>query len=260
MNRESKKGITVTVLGRDLELSSLSTVVVEGMGAVRYRDAYGIKSLSGESWLFDYGVLVSWGVSEDERQQLVARLAEVAIEGKGSVPMEQYAWQVAEGETFAVLHDVLTLPNDDTLVKLALSHAFAQSAKVMYFEDLALGVINQTADIPKQLAATGKIPLTRKALSKTRGSLLSTINDINLHFGLLDTPEFFWDYPELESLYLRLAKYLDLQQRIEILGKKLATLQNMLDMLAEEQHHKHAAFLEWIIIILIAVDIAIYFF
>jgi uncharacterized Rmd1/YagE family protein len=57
-----------------------------------------------------------------------------------------------------------------------------------------------------------------------------------------------------------LAKYLDLQQRIEILGKKLATLQNMLDMLAEEQHHKHAAFLEWIIIILIAVDIAIYFF
>src|SRR6056300_742646 len=100
MNQESKKGITVTVLGRDLELSMLSTVLVEGMGAVRYRDAYGIKSLSGENWLFDYGVLVSWGVGEDDRQQLVARLAEIAIEGKGSVPMEQYAWQVAEGETF----------------------------------------------------------------------------------------------------------------------------------------------------------------
>src|SRR6056300_1022655 len=64
MNQESKKGITVTVLGRDLELSMLSTVLVEGMGAVRYRDAYGIKSLSGENWLFDYGVLVSWGVAK----------------------------------------------------------------------------------------------------------------------------------------------------------------------------------------------------
>ena len=255
-----KQGITVTVLGQDLDATKLSEVVVQQLGAVRYRDAYGIKTLTGETWLFDYGILVSWGTPEDERQQLLAQLADIVADGAVSIPMEQYAWVIDEAQAFAVAHDVLTLPSNDSHVKLALSHAFAQSAKVMYFEDIALQVINSTASLPHQLAATGKIPLSRNEVSKTRGRLLTTISDINLHFGLLDTPEFFWDYPELESLYLRLAKYLDLQQRIEILGKKLATLQNMLDMLAEEQHHKHAAFLEWIIIILIAVDIAIYFF
>jgi uncharacterized Rmd1/YagE family protein len=79
-----------------------------------------------------------------------------------------------------------------------------------------------------------------------------------LHYGLLDTPEFFWDYPELEEGYLKLAKYLELQPRIDILTRKLDTIQGLLDMLADEQNHKHSAFLEWIIIVLIAVDIVIY--
>ena len=187
----TKRGITVTVLGQDLDTKKINELVVEQMGAVRYRDAYGIKTLSGESWLFDYGILVSWGTPEDERQQLLAQLEEIISDGAVSIPMEQYAWAVDEAQGFAVAHDVLTLPSDDTHVKLALSHAFAQSAKVMYFEDIALKVIDSTAKIPHQLAATGKIPLSRVEVSKTRGHLLTTINDINLHFGLLDTPEFF---------------------------------------------------------------------
>jgi len=235
-------------------------LLVDTLGAVRYRDAYGLSSMSGESWLFDYGVLVSWGVSEEDRQHLLAQIEPVVQGSVTTVAMEQYAFTVNSELEFSVLHDQLSLPSDDTLVKLALSHAFAQSAKVMFFEELALSVIDKTAFIPSALARSGKIPLGRKAVSQYRGTLLETINDINLHFGLLDTPEFFWDYPQLESFYTRLTRYLDLQQRIDILGKKLATIQNMLDMLAEEQHHKHAAFLEWIIIILIAVDIAIYFF
>ena len=90
--------------------------------------------------------------------------------------------------------------------------------------------------------------------------LFCTTSDIILHFNLLDTPEFFWDYPEYEPIYQLGSKYLELAPRLEILNQKLDTIQTLLDMLSQEQNHKHSAFLEWIIIVLIAVDILIYFF
>jgi uncharacterized Rmd1/YagE family protein len=100
--------------------------------------------------------------------------------------------------------------------------------------------------------------LSRRAIAKIRGQLFSTKSDIILHFGLLDTPEFFWEYPEYENTYNLAARYLEIRQRIDLLSKKLETIHEMFEMLADEQKHQHSAFLEWIIIILIAIEIIMF--
>lgn len=41
--------------------------------------------------------------------------------------------------------------------KLSLSHALSQSVKISLFEELIMGTIEQTKDIPKSLSETGKI-------------------------------------------------------------------------------------------------------
>jgi uncharacterized Rmd1/YagE family protein len=61
-------------------------------------------------------------------------------------------------------------------------------------------------------------------------------------------------------LYLSLSRYLELKPRIELLNLKLRTIHDLYDMLAAEQNHKHSSFLEWIIIILIATEIVLFFF
>ncbi len=259
-NGAQTQRITITVLGKNIEPSGIEAVLIEKLSAVRYRDAYCIRLGGGEFWLFDYGVLVAWGAVEDDRTQLCSQLNDIIEEPITSVPLEQYTWRLDASGPLKIHHDIITLPDDEPLTRLALSHAFAQSAKIMVYEDSAQDVIKNNAYIPRRLSETGKVPLSRRELAKLRGLLFETISGITLNFGLLDTPEFFWDYPELEDVYQKLAKYLELQPRMGILDKKLGTLQNMLDMLAGEQNHKHSAFLEWVIIILIAVDIAIYFF
>lgn len=259
MNKKLKR-ITIALLGKQLNLDMCEQHLVLDMGAVRYRDAYYIKKPVGEIWLFEYGVLVGWDLEEHDRQQFCYEINSI-IEGVESRPvLEQYAYSIDIARPFNIHHDSLDIPNDEPLTRLGLSHAFAQSAKLSFFEEKALQLIQENAFISKQLAETGKVSLNRRDLAKLRGVLFDTSSDITLHFNLLDTPEFFWDYPELEADYLRVAKYLDLQPRIEIMNKKLETIQRLLDMLAEQQYHKHSAFLEWIIIILIAVDIVIYFF
>lgn len=252
--------INITLLGKQLKTEAVEDILVEKMGATRFRDAYHIQMLQGESWVFQYGVLVCWDVPEDDRQQLITSLEGVIEDSAPKPLMEQYSYKIEQGKPFNILHDLLVIPNDEALTRLSLSHAFAQSAKLEFFEDKAQQVIQKNAYISKELAKTGKVSLRRRELARLRGVLFDTSSDITLHFNLLDTPEFFWDYPELEASYLKLAKYLDLTPRIDILNKKLGTIHGLLEMLAAEQHHKHSAFLEWVIIILIAVDIVIYFF
>jgi uncharacterized Rmd1/YagE family protein len=72
---------------------------------------------------------------------------------------------------------------------------------------------------------------------------------------LLDKPDFFWEYPEYEDYYGIAAKYLEIAPRTEVLSKKLETIHELFEMLADEQKHRHSSRLEWIIIWLIALEI-----
>lgn len=233
--------------------------LIQKKSAIRHRDAYYLKYPEGEVWLMEYGVLVSWNLTTDEQQALCGELKEWFVDAGVEHLSERYSYVISTEAEFQIRHDAITINTDDKLSRLALSHAFAQSTKLQVFEDRAQQVISKNRSITKELASTGTIKLSRKELAKLRGVLFDTGSDISLHFNLLDTPEFFWDYPEMEPYYIALMKYLDLKPRIDILNHKLATIRELLDMLASEQHHKHAAWLEWIIIILIAVDIVVYF-
>jgi uncharacterized Rmd1/YagE family protein len=97
--------------------------------------------------------------------------------------------------------------------------------------------------------------LNRKAMAKIRGQLFLTKSDIILNYDLLDTPEFFWEHPEYQHIYSMAANYLEIRQRTDVLSKKLETIHELLEMLADEQKHQHSSALEWIIIWLIAVEI-----
>ena len=251
-------GITVNLLGDQLDKNVIEEQLINARGSVRYRDAFCLKVTAGEAWLFDYGVLVCWNVAEDERQRLCFELGVLMLEPYEQTAVEYYGYCIDPGQPLKVHNDKLILPVDDSLCRLGLSHAFAQSCKLGFFEDRAQNEIQHNRHLSRELAEHGKISLSRKQLAKLRGVLFATSSDITLHFNLLDTPEFFWDYPEQEVYYQALAKYLDLSPRVAILNQKLASIHEMLDMLASEQHHKHSAFLEWVIIVLIAMEILIY--
>lgn len=248
MTTASIKRISITLFNQEFFDEQVIDNLVNTFNATRYGDAYHIKQDNLDAFLFEYGVLVAWDISEPAHKIVCEHLS-TDLGGKSFSSLEQYSYTIDVDSRFSIRHDTLTLPDNEALCLLGLSHAFAQSAQLEFFESKALNIIQENSYITKELAQTGHVNMTRRELAKLRGKLYDTTSDITLHFSLLDTPEFFGEYPELEENYYLLLKYLDFQQRIDILEKKIVIIQKLLNMIADEQNHKHSAFLEWIIIV-----------
>lgn len=211
----------------------------------------------GEAFIFPFGVFVAWGLDHDATRNLIEELKPFEMEPLPGQITDDFTYAVSDGET-RIHQDFIHLASDDVLVRLAISYGIAQSVKLAEFEEYAMETIQKTSHIPLAIATTGRLKLTRRDVAKMRGMLYLVESGINLNFDLLDTPEFFWEYPEVEDIYNMTIMYLDVRARTEVLNKKTHVIHELFDMLAEEQNHKHSAVLEWIIIWLIAVEVVFF--
>jgi len=246
--------VVALCLGGRFDVAALGELL-GSMRAVRYRDIISIELPHGEAVIFPFGAMVFWGVTEDDREALVKKLASLTEGGRTNSEEENYGFELAASQERFHRDTVFLADDDSRMQRLAVSHALAQSVKLNQFERQALSTIQETASIPRQLVESGRIKLSQRDIAQMRGNLFLTKSDIILNYDLLDTPEFFWEYPELESTYEMAARYLEIKPRVDVLSKKLETIHELLEMLADEQKHKHSANLEWTIIWLIAIEI-----
>lgn len=205
--------------------------------------------------LFKYGVFICWNVKFENIKFFMDFIKNFEI-NSFEIPFIEELNYTLENE-FKINFDTIYLSDLSNISKIAISQALAQNVKLDQFEKELLTSIENNSSIPLQLAHTGKINLTKKEISKKIGELFLVKSKMNLHYDLLDTPEFFWEYPEYENQYEKLIKYLDIKSRVEVLNKKLEVIQELLHVLGDEQKHRYSSFLEWIIIILIAFEIVI---
>lgn len=213
------------------------------------------RHIKGDLFYFSYGAVVCWDFTEEEEKEILASLKEFEKEPLAKIELDEFSY--VYGDTIKIEEDEIFLHNKSTLTKLALSHGIAQSVKLSTFEELIQKTIEKSRTLPLQLAQKGKIPLSRKEISKKMGEIFIERNFINLHSEVLDVPEFFWDYPELEPFYRRAAHYLDVTKRIDVLNKRLNVVHELFEILSSELNHQHTSRLETIIILLICMELTL---
>jgi len=209
----------------------------------------------GDIFYFSYGVVVCWGFTVEEEHQILAALRDFERESNPKPELDEFTF--VYGDNMKIEEDEIILQNKNILTKLAISHGIAQSVKLTIFEDLIKKTIDLTKHLPSDLAKKGKIPLSRKEISQKMGELFMERNFINLHSEILDTPEFFWEHPELEPFYRRTSHYLDVSKRVEVLNKRLNVVHELFEILSNELNHQHSSRLEWTIIFLIVIEVVI---
>lgn len=160
-------------------------------------------------------------------------------------------------EAKCIVQDKIILGASSPLEKLAHSYALAQSVRLGGFELVVERSIADTRSIPETLAETGEVKLEARELSKQMGELLMLRCDVNLHTDILDTPDIFWDEERFEKIYVACRTYLDIDKRVDILNQRLVVLKDLYDLLQNSLNVKHGTKLEWIVIILILVEVVL---
>ena len=211
------------------------------------------------AFLFEYGVCVLCGYDYEAERRLVDLLLKYAVQPLEPVVEEELTYRRSLDDGVRIRHDLIELDDASELVCQALAHALAQSTRLASFETAIEETINRTRFIPETLARKGSIAMSRRQLARERGRVYLEKAHIVLKFNLLDTPEFLWEYPEMERYYLSLARYLEIRPRAAVLANRLEVIQELLEMMADEQKHRHSSLLEWIIIVLIAIEIVLFF-
>ncbi|ORZ36281.1 hypothetical protein BCR44DRAFT_27973 [Catenaria anguillulae PL171] len=214
----------------------------------------------GEVFIYDYGVVVFWGFTEDEERDLLRRFSPFEEESLDPelVQLEEFVSFYHGNYQPRIYNDIISLKNPaNYMAKLTISHAIAQSTKLTLFEGLMEETISATKHIPQTMAMTGKVPMSRTAITKKIGQLFIMRINVNLISNVLDVPEVFWSEPALEPLYQAIRSYLEITQRVELLNQRVSVISDLLDMLKEHLTSTHGEQLEWIVIILIGMEIVI---
>lgn len=231
-------------------------------GALKFREVIYLQIGTTEAptdegyvYFFPYGVMVSWGLEHTQERSLLNEIEEFQLESGEEAAEDLFTYTY--GELPNIFEDEIILPDRNLATKVGFSHGLAQSVKLDSFEKTIQKTIHLTRELPELLAKKGKINLSRKDIRRMMGRLFIDRSSINLHQELLDTPEFFWDHSELEPYYNIVAHYLDRERRVNILNQRLKIVQELFDMLNAELNHQHSSHLEWIIIILIVVEVVL---
>ena len=218
------------------------------------------QGIVGDVLYFDYGVVVFWGLTKKQEQDVLKNLVvpcQLSPLPPAKAARDEFQFNYASNEKSNIQNDTVTIDYRlarSHLIKISISHALAQSTKLVHFEARVLDIITNTRNLPEHLANTGEILLSKKEIAQLIGTVFIEKSRVNLLSTVLDTPEFFWDAPDsMQTLYTRICEYCELEERVVVLNNRYQVLTEMLDMLRDHQNNSQSAYLEWIVIWLIVV-------
>ena len=144
-----------------------------------------------EMFVFSYGVAVFWNFSEKQEKDILADLTFSESETGTSLVSRPQREEDFETEEFhfeyspdisrpRVFNDMITLRSGDHMIKLAMSHAIAQSTKLSLFEERMSRTMLEAQYVPKSLALTGHLGMKREDVVKILGRLFMSRVDVNL--------------------------------------------------------------------------------
>lgn len=195
----------------------------------------------------------------EEKKHILEALDKLGItlhtEDESAHPYQDYPILIDPtlATSFSVTNEAITLRETSILSFNIIALAISQSVGLETYEHRLDTLFSRSRRIVESIHT---FSMTRRShLLMFTKQLALTRHDMVSNLLLLDKPNILWDDEEAEALYNRLAFVLELYDRHEIALSKLSQIKEDVMLVMDLINHKRSEFLEWIIIILIGVEI-----
>jgi uncharacterized Rmd1/YagE family protein len=131
----------------------------------------------------------------------------------------------------------------------------SQSVALDYYADQTTFLLEETNQYTFNLEKTGTLNISNKDLKRFIGKTLNLMNRITKNLYIFDSPGSTWEDEALDKIDIELKKTFDLQSRYRSIHEELQITKENLNLFKDIMHHRKSNLLEWIIIILILVEV-----
>jgi uncharacterized Rmd1/YagE family protein len=212
-------------------------------------------------YVFDYGVVVFGNYDAIAKSEFVNFVKNYATKLVDSDLFEEYKILTdIETPKAVVKNDYVTVPQVDASILRIVMLNIGQSVALEYYEVLTDELITSSKHYILELEEHGKLSISKTNLLKYIGKVLNVKNSIVDNLYILDDPNLVWDNEELNLLNRRLKLNFDINTRFKDLDYRLQIVEDNLTLFTDVLNVRESARLEWIIIILIVLEIMIALF
>ncbi len=215
---------------------------------------------AGFAVLYRFGVAVLFGLSPLEEDEIVNRIgARVAGRSRGD-DETLVVETLLDGEDKALTNGRLAVKDLSEARLLVIADALAKSVALGRDERRVNAVFDTVEPFAVELASKGRPPWRRKSMLELIGQTLLVRHRVSGRVAVEDKPDVLWDRPDLERLYARLEDEYELEARGRTLNAKIDVIGETARALTDLIDADRSVRLEWIIIVLIALEIVLSMF
>ncbi|XP_028047226.1 required for meiotic nuclear division protein 1 homolog [Monomorium pharaonis] len=215
-----------------------------------------------EIFFFREGSIVMWNISNLEcgnllqflRRYELNRYIEELVHTESE--LMNYSYADPGKKSHLKDGDIVLAQEAGNLDKYTFSNAMAQSVKLGIWEASLNRYVDSIQFVTEDLRIGKKIQMTQHEVLKKQGELFALRHRINLTSDLLDTPDFYWERDDLENLYQQTCGYFSIAKRTRVMNERLNHCLELVSILSSHLSDRHHVRLEWMIIVLIMVEVA----
>ncbi|MGJ5642529.1 RMD1 family protein [Formosa sp. S-31] len=205
-------------------------------------------------YIFQYGVICFFNLTLEEIElymQMVRPFFKVPITERIS---EDITVELQENLLKVEFQSIILPALDLEMVRLIMLNV-SQSVALDMYSELSENLLLETHKHTQFLENNGKLDISGNKLKRFIGKTLNIKNKISENLYIFDSPDSTWENEQLNRLNVGLKQTFDLKDRYRIIHDRIEIIKENLELFKDIMDHNESNKLEWIIIILILVEV-----
>lgn len=212
----------------------------------------------GMAVVFRYGVVVLIGLEALAEDEVLRSIAPRVIAAFPRPEEETARLAFADGREERIEPDGLVRIADRSPARLlVVAFVLARSVVLAHHERQVTEVLETIEPWTSDLAHRGRRRGGRRAVIRLIGQALLVEHRVSGRFAVGEKPDLLWDRPDLERLYARLETEYELDERGEVLNRKLGLVGQTARLMTDLIDTERSLRLEAAIVVLIVAELAL---